>query len=176
MLNAVKQNILFVLANAGAVDYLAYAWIFFAFVFLLFFAVFIASKSWWQFGFLIILADVWALVIGIYYANTELNAHLRPTSISEVATKQLEYSNSLMVDFNLTNVSNKTFKICKIDLNFYLASPQPTRDFINSLNPFARKSIIIREPLAPKEIKQISAYVEPFSFIDYNIAKKSECF
>ena len=176
MLNAVKQNILFVLANAGAVDYLAYAWIFFAFVFLLFFAVFIASKSWWQFGFLIILADVWALVIGIYYANAELNARLRPASISEVATKQLEYSNSLMVDFNLTNVSNKTFKICKIDLNFYLTSPQPTRDFINSLNPFARKSIIIREPLAPKEIKQISAYVEPFSFIDYNIAKKSECF
>ena len=142
MLNAVKQNILFVLANAGAVDYLAYAWIFFAFVFLLFFAVFIASKSWWQFGFLIILADVWALVIGIYYANAELNACLRPTSISDIATKQLEYSNSLMVDFN----------------------------------PFARKSIIIREPLAPKEIKQISAYVEPFSFIDYNIAKKSECF
>ena len=66
MLNAVKQNILFVLANAGAFDYLTYAWLFVAFVFFLFFAVFIASKSWWQFAFLLILADVCALVISTY--------------------------------------------------------------------------------------------------------------
>ena len=81
-----------------------------------------------------------------------------------------------MVDFNITNNSNYTLNVCKIELGFYLGSTQSTRNFLNSLNPFAKKRIILNEALLPKQSKQIREFVNDFAFIDYNITKKAECF
>lgn len=176
MLNSLKQSLLFTLANAGLIDYLAYACVFIAFVLLLFIGLFIASKSWWQFGFLFILASFISLFVGLFYAHEAINTHLRPVKIGDVLTKQLQYSNALMVDFNLTNNAKKPMRICKVSLGFYLASNEPVRDFANSLNPFARKTIITTEPLAPSQTRAINEFVDEFSFTSYKITKNVECF
>jgi len=105
-----------------------------------------------------------------------INENLRPVSISKINTKQLQYVDALMVDFNITNNSNYTLNVCKIELGFYLGSKQSTRNFLNSLNPFAKKRIILNEALLPKQSKQIREFVNDFAFIDYNITKKAECF
>ena len=122
------------------------------------------------------MADLFALLAGFYYANDALSKNLRPVEISAVNTKQLTYSNALMIDFNVTNRSKKMLNVCKIDLGFYTVSKQKSRDFLNSLNPFAKKTIVLREPFIPGEVKQIKDFVNEFSFIDYNITKKAECF
>ena len=156
MLNSIKHNILFILQNAKLIDFLAYGWVFLAFIF--------------------ILAGFLGLFAGNYYANKYINENLRPVSISKIGTKQLQYVDALMVDFNITNNSNYTLNICKIELGFYLGSKQSTRNFLNSLNTFAKKRIILNEALLPKQSKQIREFVNDFAFIDYNITKKAECF
>ena len=176
MISSIKQNTFFVLANAHFIDYLVYGWIFIAFIFILFLGIFFALKSWWQIGFLFIMADLFALLAGFYYANDALSQNLRPVEISAVNAKQLTYSNALIIDFNVTNRSKKMLNVCKIDLGFYTVSKQKSRDFLNSLNPFAKKTIVLREPFIPGEVKQIKDFVNEFSFIDYNITKKAECF
>ncbi|MBR8462364.1 DUF2393 family protein [Campylobacter sp. faydin G-140] len=176
MIDNIRQSILFALANAQAIDFLAYSWVLLALIFLIFVSVFLASKTWWQFGFLLILFSVIAFFIGIYYVNLELNEQLRPVSISKIYKKQLKYSNSLLIDFNITNKSHKTLNICKIYLGFYLGSANKNRNFINSLNPFAKKTIILDEVFKPSQTIQVKEFVDDFAFIDYNITKKAECF
>ena len=176
MLNSIKHNILFILQNAKLIDFLAYGWVFLAFIFIVLLGIFVAIKSWWQIGFLFILAGFLGLFAGSYYANKYINENLRPVSISKINTKQLQYVDALMVDFNITNNSNYTLNVCKIELGFYLGSTQSTRNFLNSLNPFAKKRIILNEALLPKQSKQIREFVNDFAFIDYNITKKAECF
>ncbi|MBE2986826.1 DUF2393 family protein [Campylobacter sp. RM12920] len=176
MINSLKHDILFILANSQAVDYLSYGWVFIAFLFILFVGIFFALKSWWQIGFLIILLGLISFFVANFYVHQGLKTYLRPTVISDVATKQLTYSNTLIADFNITNESNKSFKICKIDIGFYMRSKQEAREFLNSLNPFFTKTIILKEPFVPKETKQIQQTINDFSFIEYKISKKAECF
>ncbi|WP_459898851.1 DUF2393 family protein [Campylobacter concisus] len=176
MLNSVKHNLLFVLQNAKLIDFLTYGWIFLAFILIVLLGIFIAIKSWWQIGFLFILAGFFGLFVGNYYANKYINENLRPVSISKIITKQLQYVDALMVDFNITNNSNNALSICKIELDFYLSSRQNMKDFFNSLNPFARKRIILNEEFLPKQSIEVKEFVNDFAFIDYNISKKVECF
>ena len=176
MLNSIKHNILFILQNAKLVDFLAYGWVFLAFVFIVLLGIFIAIKSWWQIGFLFILAGFLGLFAGNYYANKYINENLRPVGISKINTKQLQYVDALMVDFNITNNSNDVLSVCKIELGFYLGSKQEARNFLNSLNPFAKKRIIVSQKFLPKQSIEIKEFVNNFAFIDYNITKKAECF
>ena len=176
MLNSIKHDLLFVLQNAKLIDFLAYGWVFLAFIFIVLLGIFIAIKSWWQIGFLFILASFFGLFAGSYYANKYISENLRPVSISKIGTKQLQYVDALMVDFNITNNSNDVLNVCKIELGFYLGSTQTTKDFLSSLNPFAKKRIILNEELLPKQSIEIKEFVNDFAFIDYNITKKAECF
>lgn len=176
MINSLRENILFIFQHANLIDYLVYGWILLAFIFVLFLGLFIAARSWWQFGFLIILADFVAVFVAFYIANLELAKRFRPVELSEIHTKQLQFSNNLLVDFNITNNSNKTYGICKIDIGFYVVSKQEIRTKLNSFNPFATKNIIIKEPIFPRETREINDYVGNFAFIDYNMTTRTECF
>ena len=121
-------------------------------------------------------SSFFGLFAGSYYANKYISENLRPVSISKIGTKQLQYVDALMVDFNITNDSNDVLNVCKIELDFYLGSTQTTKDFLSSLNPFAKKRIILNEELLPKQSIEIKEFVNDFAFIDYNITKKAECF
>ena len=176
MLNSIKHDLLFVLQNAKLIDFLTYGWIFLAFILIILVGIFIAIKSWWQMGFLFILAGFFGFFVANYYASKYINENLRPVSISQITTKQLQYVDALMVDFNITNNSNRTLNICKIELAFYLSSEQSTKNFLNSLNPFAKKRIILNKEFLPKQSIEVKEFVNDFAFIDYNISKKVECF
>jgi len=176
MLNSIKHDLLFVLQNAKLIDFLTYGWIFLAFILIILVGIFIAIKSWWQMGFLFILAGFFGFFVANYYASKYINENLRPVGISQITTKQLQYVDALMVDFNLTNNSNSILNICKIELAFYLSSKQSTKNFLNSLNPFAKKRIILNKEFLPKQSIEVKEFVNDFAFIDYNISKKVECF
>ncbi|CAD7287881.1 DUF2393 family protein [Campylobacter suis] len=176
MLTTLRQDLLFILANANLIDYMAYGWVVLCFILLMLIGFYCTIKWWWQIGFLIILLDVIALFVGGYYANLELSKRLRPTEISPLYLKQLKYSDNLVVDLNITNLSKNTFQICKINIGFYANSDQELKNFVNAINPFRVKSIYIGEPLHPGATKELTTVVENFAFIDYNTTVKTECF
>lgn len=176
MLSNLRQDIFFIISNANLIDYMVYGWILLCFLFLLLLGIYCAIKWWWQVGFLVVLFDFVALFIGVYFANFTLSNYVRATYVTPLHTKQLEYSDNLMVDFNITNLSKNSFQICKVDLKFYASSDKDIKNFINSLNPFVTKTIIINEPLHPKQSKEVSSIVKNFAFINYNTKIKTECF
>lgn len=65
MLSSVKASILFAIAHAGVIEWLAYGFVFIAFLLVLFVAIFIAARSWWQVGFLLIVAGFGGFFYGI---------------------------------------------------------------------------------------------------------------
>lgn len=175
MLSSIKQNFIFILQNAGVIDYLAYSWIVIAFIFLLLLGVYLAIKWWWTIGFLVIFFGFFGMIFGFYYVSDELNNRLRKIEISKINTKQLEYSNALMLDFSAKNLSPKKLKICKIDLNFYTLNKNKYKEKLNALNPFVKHTIFVNEISAFEE-KDIKSTINNFAFVDYNITIKPLCF
>ncbi|MCR4941706.1 MAG: DUF2393 domain-containing protein [Campylobacter sp.] len=176
MLSNLRQDIFFILENANIIDYLVYGWIILAFIFFFFIGVFLAVKWWWQVGFLVIFVDLFGIFFLFYYANVTIGEKFRPIVISPIYTKQLQYSNNLMLEFNLTNKSKDIFQICKIDVSFFVASPTAWKSALNSLTPFAKKTIIVKEPIFPNYSHEVKTNVENFAFVDYNTTIKTECF
>lgn len=176
MLSSLRQDIFFIIQNAGLIDYLSYGFVVLCFVFLFFLGIFFALKWWWQIGFLVILADFITIFFAFYYTQNFLSSKLRNISLSPLYTKQLQYSDNLILDLNITNNSKEILQICKIDIGFYVASDSEFKNYANSLNPFVKKTIIIKEPIFPKQTKQINGSVGNFAFIDYNTTIKAECF
>lgn len=176
MLSSLKQNLLFVLHNASLIDYLAYGFVVLCFVLMLFVGILCALKWWWQIGFLVIFVSFFCVFLAFHFVNLELNRRIRNVEISPLHTKQLEFSNTLLVDFNLTNRSKKELKICKTELNFHTISKNELKNRLNFLNPFLTKTMVLKEPFLVGESKEVKAVVENFLFVDYNISTKVECF
>lgn len=176
MIANLKDSLIFIAQNAQIIDYLAYGFnvlMFFLFIFL---GLLCAAKWWWQIGFLIIFSSFILFFVGIYFTNLELNKRVRNVEISGLKTKQLEYSNTLLVDFDIENKSKKELKICKLDIKFHTISKNGFKNYINSLNPFLTKTITIKDILYKGETKHLNAVVNNFLFVDYNITTKAECF
>lgn len=176
MINSLKQNLIFIFQNAQTLDYLAYGWVVLALLFFMFIGIFCAVRWWWQIGFLIIFCSFIGAFFAIYFVNLEINKIVRSTAFSQISSKQLEYSNTLLLDFNLTNTSKKEFKICKVDIKFHTISKNVLKNYLNSINPFLIKTIFIKDAFYSGETKVLNSVVNNFAFVDYNITTRAECF
>ena len=76
--------------------------------------------------------------------------------------KQLEYSNTLLVDLRLTNLSKKSFNYCKIGLSFYKNSGNALRRYANELKPFLKENIVLKDSLDVNATHGIICYYCPF--------------
>lgn len=175
LLESIKQNILFILSNASLIDYLAYCVVLLLFVLLLLIAIYICVKSWWQIGFLIVVLDFVAVFYGFYFTHDKLNHYLRPVEISKIYHKHLEYSPSLLIDFNVTNTSKKDYKTCLVTVSFYHSSKEPIRDFANSLHPFNVQFFKIKN-LANSNKYTATKVIKNFLAKDFNTTKQAECY
>ena len=116
------------------------------------------------------------LGFGAYFMPKLLDENLRTRSLELVSTKQLEYSNTLLVDLRLTNLSKKPFNYCKIGLSFYKNSGNTLRRYANELKPFLRENIVLKEALDVNATREITHAVNNFRAQDYNVTTSSECF
>ncbi|AQW83586.1 DUF2393 family protein [Campylobacter pinnipediorum] len=176
MLENIKHTIFFIFKNATLIDYLSYGWVFLAFIFMVVLSIFFTIKWYWQIGFLVFFASFVGFFIGLYFANINLNKILRNVDISEIKTKQLKYSNTLILDLNITNKSKHKLKICKFDVNFYTISKNKFKNYINSVKPFLVKSVFTKEPIDVNEMRNMKITVNNFAFVDYNITTRTDCF
>ena len=108
MINELKQGLNFYLTHLGWVDFAAYIWMFLTFLALVSLCVYVASKSFFA-GFALMIVTIAGLGCGAYFMPKLLDENLRTRSLELVSTKQLEYSNTLLVDLRLTNLSKKPF-------------------------------------------------------------------
>lgn len=175
MLSSIKASILFAIAHANLVQWLAYAFVLVVFLLILLVAIFIAMRSWWQIGFLLIVAGFGGLFYGMYEVHGFLSNRLYPVQISEISSRRFEYSDTLLVDFTLTNLSTKPLLGCDVHLSFYRPSQQAWRDVLNSLRPF-RVQIISTNSIAPSSSEQVVRTIKGFGVGEYAINKRVECY
>lgn len=176
MIQNLKNSIFFIWQNAGYIDFLAYGWSFLCFLLIFFVGIFLASRWSWQVGFLLIFVGFFAFLSSPYFINQELNSRLRPVKIEQKFKKQLEFSDTLLLEYELTNLSKQELNSCKIDIKFHKNSKSSIKNYANSLSPFLTKTILIKEPIASENSKLIKATINNFAFVDYNISVRTECF
>lgn len=176
MLSSIKSSILFTISHATFVEWLGYGFVFIAFLLVLFLAIFIASRSWWQVGFLLIVADFGGFFYGIYAANDFLASRLHDVSISQINSRKLEYSDALLMEFDLKNNGKKPVFGCQIHFNFYYPSENSFKDIINSLKPFRTSIIEFTSTLYPQQSEHVVRAIKGFSATSYGIKKRVECY
>ena len=137
--------------------------------------VYVASKSYFA-GFALMIITIAGLGCGTYFMPKLLDENLRTRSLELVSTKQLEYSNTLLVDLRLTNLSKKSFNYCKIGLSFYKNSGNALRRYANKLKPFLKENIVLKDSLDVNATHKITHAVNNFRAQDYNVTASSECF
>lgn len=137
--------------------------------------VYVASKSYLA-GFALMIITIAGLGCGTYFMPKLLDENLRTRSLELVSTKQLEYSNTLLVDLRLTNLSKKPFNYCKIGLSFYKNSGNALRRYANELKPFLKENIVLKDALDVNATHEIIHAVNNFRAQDYNVTASSECF
>lgn len=176
MLSSLKAMIAFSLANATLVQWLAYGFVFVAFIFIMLLAIYIGMRSFWQVGFLMLVLDFGLFFYGTYLAHTSIIKMLYPVQISNFSTKQLSYSDTLLVEFDLLNQSNKELKACQIYLGFYPPSQKPWLDSLYALKPFRSFLVATTQPIAPKSSISVVRSLKDFNAQTYAINQHVECY
>ncbi|WP_170018814.1 DUF2393 family protein [Campylobacter sp. RM16190] len=175
MLNKLKEGLSFYLEHLSWIDIAAYIWLILMF-FILFVACIYLITRFHVLGFLLMLLNLVAFSFGLFYINRFLDENLRTRNLELISQKQLSYSNTLLVDLKLTNLSKNPFKYCRIDLKFYKPSGNELRNQINMLRPIMKDKIFLKEIVDINETRRVQGVINNFRLSDYNITVSSECF
>ena len=175
MINELKQGLNFYITHLSCTDFAGYIWMFLTFLAVLALCIYIASKSYFA-GFALTVVSIAALGYGAHFMPKFLDQNLRARELEIVSTKQLEYSNTLLVDIRLKNLSKKPFNYCEIGLVFYKNSDNILRRYANELKPFLKENIVLKDVLDVNATREITHVVNDFRVNDYNVTASSECF
>ena len=158
------------------IDWVSYSWAFLLFLIIFVVSIYVMSKAQ-ILGVLMLFLSIFGLAAGVYFISDFLDTRLRARNLELISQKRLSYTDALVVDFNLKNLSKKSFGRCNIRLKFYYPSENKLKNAINKFKPFLKENIIFEGQIAAGESRRISGAIEGFRAArDYNITTASECF
>lgn len=175
MLNELKQGVNFYLTYLGWIDFASYVWLILMFFTLIFACFYLMSKHFAA-GALVFILTIFAFLFGAFYLHKFLDENLRDRSLVVTDKKRLTYSNTLIVDLNLTNLSKKPFEYCNIKLKFYNPSSNFMKNELNKLKPFLKTNLVIKESISAGETIQKQSIIDGFVFENYDLTATSECY
>ncbi|ANE35349.1 putative DUF2393 domain protein [Campylobacter iguaniorum] len=175
VLNSLKQTINFYMAHFVFVDYLAVMWVLLVFLVVLFLVIIMMIKRPLLASFILI-ANIFFVVFGLIYTHKLIDENLRKRELIVDKITQLNFSDTLIADLNLTNLSKKPFKYCRIKLNFNHEENNKIKHFIKSAKPFRTQTHTIEEPIDVNQTKTIRLIINDFRPINYTTKVSSECF
>lgn len=176
-MQSLKESLLFYTKYLYLVDYMLILLVFFLFTFVLLLVVFLRDKP--LIGLFIIAIDIIASFFIFIYGYDFIDNKVRTRQTNILNQRVINSTNSLSVDFNITNNSNKNFKICKVLAKIY-KDPNSNENIIfqykDKLMPIRQKSITL------KNLKKQATQIQRISFENftmennYTVKLKSECF
>lgn len=171
----IRQTLHFYLQHLWVEDFFALVWILLLFLVILFLVIIVIPK-FQIFGSFLLFIDITFLFAGGYYVLNYIDKNFRNREVVISPIKQLHYSDTVVFDLNITNLSKKPFKICNIDVKFYKQSPNKWREQFNALTPFYVKNISFNEKIDINNTKIINVMIDNFRPLNYNTKLNSECF
>lgn len=175
-LEQVKEIVIFYLNHWQTLDFVAIIWIVILFFLSILFVILLFERMP-IFSFLLFFIAIAALIIGFLYTKNFVDKSLRLRETTIVLNQKMNYSDALLVDVNLTNLSKSAFKYCKIGVKITKNSVKFPHKFIDRLKPIYEKNIVLDAPLNPSQTRKIHFLFTNFTYDgNYSANANSECF
>lgn len=174
---AIKISFLTYLRHLGTYDYLALGWFIVTFLILIVLATIVAKRAS-TFSLLLIISALLFFIIAPFLLKFKLNTLLRPTSVEIHMVKKLTFSDSVIVEASIHNVSEKDFKLCFVQTTIIKQNAtEGIRSYLNLLKPIANQSILVQQSLPKGEILEHKAVFDDFTYKGEIVAHiKTECY
>ena len=98
-------------------------------------------------GFLIFIFSILELPFGIFGIKEFLNQTLRKSEFVIKKIKPLHFSNSLLLEAEVKNLSKTNFSQCLIELKIIQKSDSKLKNFLYKLKPLQIKTIYLYKPI-----------------------------
>lgn len=167
---------MFYLDHFEMMDYIVFFW-FFALAFLFLILSFMLMARYVLLGIFVAFALIVILVTGPFVGKWFLNDTFRHVDVNITKQKQLTYTNTFIINANLTNRSKKTFSICKVYSGFIKSSKSKYKNILNALKPLNKKSFILTKQILPNQNIDFRIVYDNFrKSKDTNLTVKAECY
>lgn len=157
-------------------DYIGYSWLILTFFVALLLAILLAKRS----ALLSILVLLFSLVlvgVGTFFLKHILDDYLRHSHITVTSVKKLHFSDILIVDGLIQNNSKNPFTMCTLHTNIYKQSSNSLKQFLYSLKPLRKKSILITKGIQPNGEEDFKVVFYNYSLNDdINASVQPECY
>lgn len=176
ILEQIKQIVVFYLNHWHTIDFISIIWIVVLFFLSILFVILLFEKMP-IFSFLLFFISIGAVIGGFLYTKNYVDNALRARETAIVLNHKMNYSDALLVDVNLTNLSKNAFKFCKTSVKVIKTGAKFPRNVIDALKPIYEKNIVLNEPLNPAQTKKIHFLFTNFVCDgNYSLKANSECF
>ena len=165
------------LRNMQLFDYVAYMWLVLIFLIFILLCAALARKNPISAIFVVFFAFS-SLVISPYFIKQFLDEKLRKTGVELISAKQLNFTNAIIIELNLTNESKKDFSWCQIRYNFFKKEPQTIKEKIRSIKPLYKLTKNVDIPPKSGETLYLEEFFENISYDSENELLKisTECY
>lgn len=176
MLTNSLDSFLFYLNHFELVDYGAFIWfIFLTFLFLIFSIMLLGRYT--ILGIFVLLLSLSAFMVGPFAMKWYLNGSLRKNETTISLIKQLQFSNTLIMEGTIKNLSKKNFSTCRVYFGFHKNSNNKYRQMANEFFPYKKYSHTTKEALFKNEITDFRVVIDNFRLQkDVNVSAKTECY
>ncbi len=175
-MNELKFSIFNYLNHFGLYDYIAYAWLFLTFFIFLILSLILIRKST-KISIILMLISFILFFTGPPILKYFLDTTIRPVKISKINFKKLHFSNTLIVDTKIENISKKIYNECLINVKVYKREKTKIKIFISKLKPITYRTIISKQKLKPGEFMSSRIVFYNFTYNhDINVSTSAECY
>lgn len=143
MLAAIRETIIFVLDNLSKTEMALYLLLVLAICMCFLLALLLVFRGLALLAGLIVLLSLAAMPYSLFALHALAKTSLRPVQISDISYKPLEYSPSVLVDFELKNLSKKDFNTCLAQFVFYQPEQSSLKNLLNIIKSKNSASFIL---------------------------------
>lgn len=174
--DAIKSSILLYVNHFGMYDYIAFAWLIFTFFIALLLSIVLAKRSVLLSIFILLFALV-LIGAGPFALKKVLDNYLRASNTTISLFKKLNFTNVLIINGEVNNLSKKSFSTCTLDASVYKQSTNNIKQFINQLKPIRKKSILLNKSIESNQSEEFQITFYNFDYDqDVNVSVSSECY
>lgn len=174
--SSLKTSFLYYIDNFSMYDYVAFAWLAVLFFLAILLSIVIVKKS----PMLSLLVFFLALLMFFttpFIIKHYLDKFVRPSLSEIVSVKKLNFSDTLIVDTLVTNISKKSFHSCRILVSIVEYSDSKIKNFLSRLKPLRQQTISINEAIDVNRSKDIKIIFDGYSYNkEINATVNSQCY
>ena len=169
-----KTQIIDFLHTLNLYDYLLFGGILFLFLLLMILSILFRHKQ--TLALVFILFALITLLIAPVGGYITLHALLYKHTISLNTVKDLTFTDALLIQGDLSNTSQQTFKECTLYVGVSKISTIEPLNKLYPYLPFRHQTITLAGPITPKSSQSFKLLIQPFHYTKrHNVTVRGQC-